>query len=333
MTNFMFQNKSNTKLDKKDLQLLYELDVNARRSYQQLGKRVRLNKNSVNYRITRLMKDKIILGFYTEVDMYKIGFTLYRLFLRLQNLTTETEMELIAYFVVHQHVGWVFSVEGKFDIAVGVYFKNNQEFKEFETKVIDKFSSIIEDKLVSIFTRMHQFKKSFLIDNAHHENNYTTLGNTNNIPIDRIDQKILNAIVSNSRLSSLEIGNKIGVKPNIIAYRIKKLIESKIILGFRVMLNFDLLGIEWYKLHIKTKNMDANCRKKMYIYFSQNPYLAYLNETIGGFDIEPEFYAFENKQIREFIERLRKKFPENIKDFELLHYFKTHKQFMYLPLP
>ena len=56
------------KLDKKDFKLLYELDKNSRLSYSQLSKRVRLSQESVRYRISRLVKDRIINKFFTVIE-------------------------------------------------------------------------------------------------------------------------------------------------------------------------------------------------------------------------------------------------------------------------
>ena len=48
------------KLDKKDKKLLYYLSKNARMSNTQLSNKIGLSKNSVKYRVERLLKEGII---------------------------------------------------------------------------------------------------------------------------------------------------------------------------------------------------------------------------------------------------------------------------------
>lgn len=325
-------NNSKLKLDKKDLKILYELDLNARQSYSQIAKKVGLNKNSVNYRINRMIRENIIQGFYTEIDMYKLGFTLYRIFLRLGNITINKENELIDFFVNYSNTGWVFSVEGNFDLVAGLYFKTNQEYKEFENWLFDKFGNIIENKVVSIFTKMYQLRRGYLIIDKSTQKPYTLIGELSDIKIDNLDNKILQILSMNARLPTYKIANTLDTTPNIIAYRIKNLIKNRIILSSRVMLNLEILGYEWYKIHFKLKNINSGARKKLNNYILSNPFSVYINEAIGGFDFEPEFNVADIRHLRNIIEEMRLNFSDIISDFDVLLYYKTHKIFTYLPI-
>ncbi|MBS3146692.1 Lrp/AsnC family transcriptional regulator, partial [Candidatus Woesearchaeota archaeon] len=48
------------KLDLKDKRLLYELDLDSRQSFNELGKKLSLSKSSVIYRINNMQKSGII---------------------------------------------------------------------------------------------------------------------------------------------------------------------------------------------------------------------------------------------------------------------------------
>ena len=65
---------SNSAPDKKDQEILYELDLNARQSNAQIAKKVRLSKEVVGYRIKRMLEDEIIIGFYSVIDVTKLGY-------------------------------------------------------------------------------------------------------------------------------------------------------------------------------------------------------------------------------------------------------------------
>ena len=104
-------------LDAKDRKILYELDINSRHSNSEIAKKVGLSKQVVGFRIKRLIQEGIISSFYTVIDISKLGFTIHKNFLRLQNLTKEKENELITFLKANQNVVWVVSCDGKYDLA------------------------------------------------------------------------------------------------------------------------------------------------------------------------------------------------------------------------
>ena len=70
------------KLDLKDYKLLYELDTNSRQSYKQIGKKIGLSKDSVIYRIKQLENEEIIQQFHTVINVGKLGYLSFRLYLK-----------------------------------------------------------------------------------------------------------------------------------------------------------------------------------------------------------------------------------------------------------
>jgi Lrp/AsnC family leucine-responsive transcriptional regulator len=56
-----------TKIDLKDRKILYELDLDARQSLTQVGKKVGLKKDIVSYRIKRMQDEGIIKNFWTAM--------------------------------------------------------------------------------------------------------------------------------------------------------------------------------------------------------------------------------------------------------------------------
>jgi predicted transcriptional regulator len=91
--------ESMEKLDVKDRKILYELDIDSRQSFSQLGKKVGLHKDVVAYRVKKLQEKGIIKNFYTEINNNKIGFSAVRLYLTYQNITPEIKKEIIDYLV------------------------------------------------------------------------------------------------------------------------------------------------------------------------------------------------------------------------------------------
>lgn len=318
-------------LDLKDRKLLYELDINARQSNSQIGKQIKINKNTVNYRINKLIEQGIITGFYSEIDMYKLGFKTFRIFIRLQNLTKEIEQEFINYFVNHSKVTWILSVEGSYDIIMGVMVKTNIEFYDFKEELLYKYSSYIQNIWYNIYVRMYQYKKAYLIDVNRRDAEFKIMGGEDAIKIDEIDDKILQILASNARIPLFELASQLKISPKVVSYRMKQLMKKDILQSFRVMLNNNLLGFKWYKIHFWLKNITKERKNQLEQFARIHPNIVYSNDTIGGADFEPEFHVKNEEELRTFISNIRDRFQDIIKDYDMLYYYKIHKNLNYFP--
>ncbi len=85
------------KLDKKDRDILYQLDLNSRQSFNQVAKKVRLSREVVQYRVRQLEKKGVIRGYFTLIDTSKLGYINFRLFIKFQHDTPNEEKQIIRY--------------------------------------------------------------------------------------------------------------------------------------------------------------------------------------------------------------------------------------------
>ena len=73
-------------LDNIDKRILLELDKNARISDVKLAKIVGKSKESVRYRIKKLIEEKVILRFTIWIDPTKLGYQTAKIYLNLANI-------------------------------------------------------------------------------------------------------------------------------------------------------------------------------------------------------------------------------------------------------
>ena len=106
------------KLDKKDREILYHLDINSRQHISQIAKQIHIPKANVGYRIKRLQEGGIIKNFYTVIDAFKLGYTSLRFYLIFKNINPEIEKEIINYFKQNNYTWWVGSLRGRYDLVV-----------------------------------------------------------------------------------------------------------------------------------------------------------------------------------------------------------------------
>lgn len=321
-----------SELDFKDRKILYELDLNARQSDSIIAKKVGLSRDSVRYRINKLVENGHINYFVTILNSMKLGYDWYRIFFKFQNLTLEKEKEIIEYLKVRS--SWIMKVEGKWDLNTGIFVKNVYEFRDLINEFLLKYSAFIEHYEVSIVTRMWSYYRDHLIKDKKTSQPILMGFNPQEEyvaeTIDETDYKILKTILKDARMKTTDIARKINSTEMIVRYRLKKLQKKGIIIGFKPFLNVHKLGYAYFKLHLTFRNLTQEKKNAVIQYIHQHPHTIHTTELVGGADLEIEFQVKNNEEFYQHVQELRLRFSEIIRDYEFMQYTKEYK-FTYLP--
>lgn len=318
------------KLDLKDRKILYELDLNSRQSFQKIGKKIRLSKESVFYRIKKLEEEGIIQKYSTMVDVGKLGYTNFRFFLKLQNTTSVKEQEIIDYLEKQKIVGWFVTIEGNWDINIWILCKNIEELNEFWKKFKNRYINYIDKYEFSVFTDITFFSKSYLIDKKN-EYKVRFISPPKEEKIDKTDLDILKIMAPNARISVVEIAERLKISPRTVANRIKNLEKQKIIIGYKILYDLSKLYYLYYKVHFKLHDIIKEKEKEFKNYIFQHPNIVYDNISIGGPDLEIDIQVENTKKLREIIKEIKDKFSSVIQNYEILQYLKEYK-FLLFPV-
>src|SRR3989344_979862 len=238
---------SKMNLDKKDRDLLAELDSNSRQTYLQIGKKLRLSKDTVKYRIERLEKTGIIEGYYAEINTKQLGYTIYRFYLKLQDLDANKKKALIDWLAQRREKFFIAEVIGPWDLSVLIWAKDYGELETFWNAFKQRYRHYLQTYLLSIFIKLHIFPRKYLgikLTTA------TVEETQEKTKIDALDRKILRIIADHARLSFVETAQKINTNAKIAVYRLRRLEKENIILQYRTKINYALLGKQYFKVDI-----------------------------------------------------------------------------------
>lgn len=321
------------KLDLKDRKILYELDLNARQSENEMAKKIGLSREAVRYRINKLQEKGYINYFMTILNTMKLGFEWYRTFFKFQNLTLEKEEEIINW--LKKHASWITRIEGIWDLNTGIFCKNAYEYRDIINEFLLKYNEYILKYDVAIVTRMWHYHRDYLLDKKIKTSKYEMMGFNEKDKyeyekIDETDYKILSVLLKNARIKTVDIAREIKSTEIVVRYRIKKLLEKGIILGFRPFLDINKLGYIYFKVHFSLHNLNTEKKKLIFAFIHQHPNTVHTTELVGGDDIETEFQVKNNEELFTQIREFRRKFGDIIKDYYFMQYTKEYK-FTYLP--
>ncbi|MBI4210338.1 MAG: Lrp/AsnC family transcriptional regulator [Candidatus Diapherotrites archaeon] len=304
----------------KDRKILYELDINARAPLALIGRKVGLSKEVVNYRINRLLGAGVIKGFYARIETSALGFTLFRTFLRMQNLSPGKEKEFIRFVDSCPSIGFFVRVEGNYDFNFIYWSKGARQYWDFWEELNAKFGRYIEKKELNLLEYYANFPKAFLVGRKDTSAKFFECGLQGKKDIDATDYRLLKILSTWARKPLVEIAKELGVSDKVVAYRIKRLEESGIIHSYGVRLHLGKIGLHYYKLHLFLKDFSKERFSRLMSFAAGHPNVIYIDRSLGGPDFEIELYMKEKAEYYAFLSELRYKFSDIIRDFETLYY-------------
>ncbi|MEM2137460.1 MAG: winged helix-turn-helix transcriptional regulator [Candidatus Anstonellaceae archaeon] len=302
-------------IDRKDKEILYQLDLDSRQSNSQIARKVRLSKEVVGYRIGRMQKEGIIQGFYTLVDITKLGYLNGRIFFKFKNISPEEEREFHQYFMRHKSSWWVNSISGSFsDSGIAFWLRDNNGFHALKEEILEKYRDKIEFFRESFYARIHVWRKSYLTSKEEKKKYNLIPGNSQPVEFDAYDVKLLATLAENARIPLVELAKQTGLSVTTTKYRLQKLKQKGVILGFRPRIDLSKIGYYWYKAEFQLE--DYSKKPAMLAYFNSHPNIVWAYESIGGgTDIELEAEVESYEKFRELIDALRAKFSRAIRTY------------------
>ena len=120
------------------------------------------------------------------------------------------------------------------------------------------------------------------------------------IVIDAIDRKILKYLITNARMPFLEIARKCGISGAAIHQRIKKLDESGVILGSRLVVDPKMLGFD-VCAYIGIRLQDVSILMQTVDRLKQIPEIVECHFTTGKYDMFIKLYARNNHHLLSII--------------------------------
>jgi len=314
-------------IDLKDRKILYELDLDARQSLTQIGKKVGLKKDIVSYRIRRMQDEGVIINFWTAINTFKLGYEVYRIYINFQYVSSPIKEKIISHFVTHRNVWAVISLKAEVDFDVLVWVKDIYEFYKFWDRTLDEFEDYFAKVTISIYVEAFNYKKSFLLPNHPDKGDrllYRTTCGGKSVEIDKVDYGLLNELAVNARIPLIDLAEKLGISSQAVNYRVNKLMKHGVINAFRVNVDLIKLGLQHYKLEIYLK--DHKQRRAIWQYLREKPYCDTLNVAIGWSDLEFEIIVENVQQLGEIMEEIDAKFPNTIKKQNFWIFDKVHKE-------
>lgn len=321
--------------DRIDKEILYLLDRNAKATFTELAKSVRLSKQAVKSRIAQLERFGIIKGYVTKIDESKLGFGEFEIWVHLGEMSAEKRRELVKHLVDLPESYWVASFNLRWDLGFGLHARNVNAFSALWYEIV--FPSIaqhVREYQFSILTQFSAFPKKYLLETkkrAEFETTATTLSSSAEIlELDKKEKTILVLIDNNPRMHTYEIAAKTGISEKTVRLKIAGLEKKGVITGYKAIIDQRKLGYSKYELFLRLKITGKKEEIEMLGFCQQHPNITMFMKCIGKWDLD---IAIETQTIEEFqdvVSSFKNRFADLILDYDFVIGGEDHK-FSYYP--
>lgn len=297
-----------------DQRLLQLLDQDARQTLSEMGKALRLSKSAVSRRIENLEKTGIIQGYYTIIDARKLGYLSFRTYIKFNKTTPAIEKKFIDELIANPRVWWVGLIQGTWDLGFVVWAKDPYEFRKTWMRLLRKYRKYVGRYQVFPYTNL----KHYPYFSGNPQGTREDPEHVPEVKLDKTDLKILRVLAVHARWPITRIALQTGLTPAIVKYRMRELMCKGVIQNFRTNINTAKLGYAIYKLDVYLEDLDQV--RNVYALLESFPSLVYIDETVGGADVQASFYFRNAQELELTLAAIKKKFAHVVREYEYFTY-------------
>jgi DNA-binding Lrp family transcriptional regulator len=304
-------------IDLADSKILYFLDLDSKISHKTLAKKIGKSPETTLYRISRLRKRGIMLRQHAIVDMSKLGYETYRVYIRWQNMTLQDKEKFYAYLRNKSDVWTTAILHGKWDLAFFVGVKQSSRFQALWSDIETLWKDKIAENKIAIYSPIHNFNKTFFVPELDFRIQRTSGGSVV-IKHDEVDEQICREFSPDVTQPLHAIAKKVGVSPETVRKRIKRLETEKVIVGYKIDIDFNRIDLQGYRVDFYLNSTQRNA--ELFEYLKQNKYFYQVNDSIGGADFETEIVVTSLTHLLNELENIMKRFKDVIRYYEYFGY-------------
>ncbi len=318
------------RLTVKDKRILGELFQDARAPFSAIARKVRLSKESVNYRVKRLIKSGLLVGFNTVLDVRKLGWEMFFVYIRFRNIDVGQENTILEFLKGHPNVAQLFKCVGNYDAIVKVFVRQVADVDVLMKAIEARFPENIDQYDIDYIIEEAAVPFAFLYDVGRKQLQYLVRGESGKVDVSGMELKLLKQLAKDARKSLADIATGIGTARDNVKYHLKRLEKTGIILKYRPDTLPKKLGYNWYFLILKTGKLDDKTNKVMEGFLLNHPNVTYFYRTVRNSDVQIELRAKTTEKLNEMLMELRGILKAVLRRVDVLTILHEHK-YTYVP--
>jgi DNA-binding Lrp family transcriptional regulator len=294
-------------VDQQDKKILFELLQDSRQSLNQLSKKVGLSSQLIAYRIQALEKQKIIKKYSVDINYAKLGYSRHSLYLDLRSISSEQVNKYLRMVTDLDETSCCYMLHAvsEWKMYISIWTKTISRFDEIQTKIMSKFRKYIKNYISFQSVKSYTFFVSRLL-NPGKPVKCDIKGDPENIPIKKLDWKIINLLKKDAKISIQDIATKFKINYKTITRRMNYLKKKQIIQRFYVILDLNKLGYREYTFLSRVNPAHKKEIDAFLEYALSDPNFAIVIKAVGYINLYYAFYAKDSEELAKITHKIDK---------------------------
>jgi DNA-binding Lrp family transcriptional regulator len=316
----------NSNLNWKEKKILKELDIDARQSASEIGNKLKMSKQVVNYHIDNMIEKGFIKEFITYVDTQKIGYTFYNILVKLKYTPNNEKDKIVNRLKAIPNVVWLSSFRGEWQMIVSILAKDVGEFSMYLDEVLTALKGKLLDYSFFIVISASQLGYKNIHSSAKGSYNYhAKVGHKDLANLSENDFKVLKILANNAKISNVDLARKAQITLEQVRYSLKKLEKEKVVQGYKPLVNVAKLGYLWDVMFFRLKTATEEQKEEMIVFLKTLPEVFYVVRGVGNCNLMVEFQTKTLEEFEKVKDLITTKFSHLIADEKTVQLTEEHK--------
>jgi len=130
-------------MDEKDVLLLRYLHEDSRITLTELSSRLKLSRDTIDYRIKKMIIAGIIKSFILRLNYHLLDYQYTTIMLKLRTISQQRKQEFLNYIYEDERFYALMEQIGTWDLSLMMFFINAKDLRDFLISIKEKFSDVI----------------------------------------------------------------------------------------------------------------------------------------------------------------------------------------------
>ncbi len=272
-------------LSRKEKDVIFLSQMQAHLPISQMEELKSYKEYSVRYHLQRCRENKVIVP-RTFINLNLLGLNQYEIYFSLSSENRQKREAIIGSLKASENISWLGQVGGDFQYGINIAARNIADVASIIYSLSSRFGASLMERVIAERLSFKYFGNKCL-SKKKRKTNYLSYGTTNKVvEIDELDQRILSAITQNGERSSRLLARQLSVPQTTIDYRLRKLEQNGVIVGYYNELQSASLGLQTFILLVCMKNIQSDLVEKFSKFCEQHQSVVILIHSLGSWDFE-----------------------------------------------
>jgi DNA-binding Lrp family transcriptional regulator len=257
------------------------------------------------------------------IDQSKLGYEQWVAYVSFSSGQSTSRKRALSWVGKHPHVAWFAELGNEYHVGVAFNAKSAVDVERFLHDFGVAHGGGYRRKAVARALGFTTLSKHYLLSSATKQRREVieVPESKERVEVDTKDLQILAALGGDPTGSRLALAKRLGLPRTTIEYRLKRLVEERVIVRELYHVSGRLLGAHLYRALISLKGFVADGRSRILAFALSEPSVVSLTHCLGAWDLEVSLEVSEPRQAIDLIDRLADQLENILSDVVLIPVF------------